>query len=75
MALRELPDLHVALRIVAASNALGGRMEEAKDACMRLQQLSPALSVANLRDSLGPYRRPEDLARYEEGLRKAGLPE
>jgi hypothetical protein len=22
-----------------------------------------------------PFRRPEDLARYEEGLRKAGLPE
>jgi hypothetical protein len=22
-----------------------------------------------------PFRRPKDLARYEEGLRKAGLPE
>jgi TolB-like protein/tetratricopeptide (TPR) repeat protein len=75
MALRELPDLHVALRIAAASNALDGRMEEAEKACMRLQHLNPALRVANLRDSLGPYRRPEDLARYEEGLRKAGLPE
>jgi hypothetical protein len=24
---------------------------------------------------LGPYQRAEDLTRYEEGLRKAGLPE
>jgi hypothetical protein len=24
---------------------------------------------------LGPYRRAEDVARYEEGLRQAGLPE
>src|SRR5262249_49179243 len=34
-----------------------------------------ALGASNLRDVLGPYRRPEDLARYAEGLRKAGLPE
>ena len=24
---------------------------------------------------VGPYRRAEDLSRYEEGLRRAGLPE
>jgi TolB-like protein len=75
MTLREAPDFHTALRIGAASNALAGRAEEANKAVARLRQLDPALRVSNLRDALGPYRRPEDLARYEEGLRKAGLPE
>jgi tetratricopeptide (TPR) repeat protein len=75
MALRESPDFHAALRIGAASNALAGHVVEATKAVARLRQLDPALRVSNLRDALGPYRRPEDLARYEEGLRKAGLPE
>jgi len=75
MALRELPESHSVLRITAASNALAGHMEEAKQVGTRLRQLDPALRVSNLKDALGPYRRPEDLARYEEGLRKAGLPE
>jgi hypothetical protein len=33
------------------------------------------LRVSNLKDVLSPYRRAEDLSRYEEGLRQAGLPE
>jgi tetratricopeptide (TPR) repeat protein len=74
-ALRAWPDYHSALRVAAASNALAGRLEQAQKALARLRQLDPALRVSNVRDRLGPYRRPEDLARYEEGLRKAGLPE
>ena len=74
MALRELPESHSVLRITAASNALAGHMEGAKKVGTRLRQLDPALRMSNLRDTLGPFR-PEDLARYEEGLRKAGLPE
>jgi adenylate cyclase len=70
MALRDRPDY-----LAAASNALAGRPEQARKALARLQQLHPALRVSNLWDWLTPYRRPEDLARYEEGLRKAGLPE
>jgi TolB-like protein/Flp pilus assembly protein TadD len=61
-------------RIVAASHALAGRMEESKTACMRLRQLDPSLRISNLRDRTGPYQ-PDDLARYKDGLRKAGLPE
>jgi adenylate cyclase len=75
MALREAPDFQTALRIAAASNALAGRLEPARKAAARLRGLHPALRVSNLRDVWGPYRRPEDIARYEEGLRKAGLPE
>jgi adenylate cyclase len=75
MALRDQPDYIIALRIAVASNALAGRLEQAQKGLARLRQLDPALRVSNLRDRLGPYRRPEDLARYEEGLRNAGLPE
>ena len=75
MTLRDQPDHLVALRVAAASNALAGRIEQAQKALARLRQLDPALRVSNLKDRIGPYRRPEDLARQEEGLRKAGLPE
>jgi adenylate cyclase len=75
MALRASPDSHQALRVAAASHALAGRLEQAQKALARLRQLHPALRVSNLRDTQGPHRRPEDLARFEEGLRKAGLPE
>jgi TolB-like protein/Tfp pilus assembly protein PilF len=73
MALGDAPDLQPALRISAASNALAGRLELAQEAMARFRRLNPVLRVSNLRDVLGPYRRPEDVARYEEGLRRAGL--
>ena len=44
-------------------------------AVARLRQLNPTLRVSTLKDVLGPYRRAEDLSRYKEGLRQAGLPE
>ncbi|HKX06712.1 MAG TPA: adenylate/guanylate cyclase domain-containing protein [Stellaceae bacterium] len=75
MALQDAPDLQPALRTSAASNALAGRLELAQKAVARLRQLNPALRVSNLRDVMAPFRRPEDFARYEEGLRQAGLPE
>jgi adenylate cyclase len=75
MALRDRPDNVNALRTAAASHALAGRLEQAQKALARLRQLDPVLRISNVRDSHGPYQRPEDLTRIEEGLRKAGLPE
>jgi tetratricopeptide (TPR) repeat protein len=75
MALQDNPDYQAGLRIDAASNAMAGRTEQAQKAVARLRQLNPALRVSNLKNVLGPYRHPEDLSRYEEGLRQAGLPE
>jgi adenylate cyclase len=75
MALQDNPDIQGGLRIAAASNAMAGRPEQAHKAAARLRQLNPALRVSTLKDLLGPYRRAEDLSRYEEGLRQAGLPE
>jgi tetratricopeptide (TPR) repeat protein len=73
-ALREKPNHHPALRVVAASHALTGRMDDANKAMTRMRQLNPALRVSDLGDLI-PFRRKEDLAKYVEGLRKAGLPE
>jgi len=75
MALQDNPDYQPGLRIAAASNAMAARPEQAQKAVARLRQLYPALRVSTLKDMLGPYRRAEDLSRYEEGLRRAGLPE
>jgi TolB-like protein/Tfp pilus assembly protein PilF len=60
--------------IAAASNALAGRVEKAQQISARLRQLDPGFRVSRPRDYF-PFRHPKDLARYEDGLRKAGLPE
>jgi adenylate cyclase len=73
-ALRERPGYLPAERIVAAAAALAGRMEQAEAAMARLRELEPTLRISNLKDQI-PYQRPEDLARFAAGLRKAGLPE
>jgi TolB-like protein/class 3 adenylate cyclase len=75
MALQDNPDYQPGLRIAAASNAMAGRPEQAHQAVARLRQVNPALRVSTLKDVVGPYRRAEDLSRFEEGLRQAGLPE
>jgi TolB-like protein len=61
-------------RIAAASNALVGRIEKAQKIAARFHQLNPGFRVSNIKDRI-PFRRPEDLARYLDGMRKAGLPE
>ena len=38
-------------------------------------QVDPFRRLSNLAAVLGPYRNPEPLALYTEGLRLAGLPE
>jgi TolB-like protein/class 3 adenylate cyclase len=73
-ALWEQANYQSTLRIAAASNALTGRIAEAQKIMDRLRELDPALRVSNLKDYI-PLRRPEDLASFEDGLRKAGLPE
>jgi TolB-like protein len=72
-AVRERPSPQVFL-IAAASNAHAGRLDKAKDAIARLLSLNPRERISNLRDHY-PLRRPEDLAIFADGLRRAGLPE
>jgi TolB-like protein len=69
-----LPSFLVAVSVAAASHALAGRMDKAKQTMQRLRTLDPSLRVSSLQEWL-PIHRPEDLATLAEGLRLAGLPE
>jgi TolB-like protein/tetratricopeptide (TPR) repeat protein len=73
-ALREQPNWAAAARVAAASHALAGRLDQAQKAAARLRQIDPTFRVSDLR-RMFPFRRLEDIASFEEGLRKAGLPE
>ena len=72
-ALRMRPTFLPALRELAAAHALAGRPYEARETGTGCQ-LAPSLRVADIKDWI-PFRRSEDLARMEDGLRMAGLPE
>jgi TolB-like protein len=74
MALSENPTLHMGLRVAALSYALAGQIESAHKTMARLRDIDPALRISNLQE-LTPLQRAQDIARYAEGLRKAGLPE
>ena len=58
----------------AASSALAGHTAEARKAVARILEIDPSMRLSNLQEFI-PLRRPEDLERFAEGLRKAGLPE
>ena len=73
-AIREQPHFLAGFRVAAASNALAGRLDDARATMARLREADPSHRISNLRDRI-PLRRPEDRARLEEGLRLAGLPE
>jgi tetratricopeptide (TPR) repeat protein len=75
MALVEGHDRLTPLRIGAASHAHAGHMEKARQLATKMCGLYPALRISNFREALGPYRREEQLAKYEDALRQAGLPE
>jgi tetratricopeptide (TPR) repeat protein len=72
-AIREQPVHFIATCVAAASHALAGQAEEAAEAMTRLRQLDPDFRLSNL-DDFFPIRRPDDAARWADGLRNAGLP-
>lgn len=72
-AFRDFPDFLLAVAIIAASHAHTGRMDEAQRAMRHVRLLDPALRLSGIADWL-PIRRPEHLATFVDGLRKAGLP-
>ncbi len=73
-ALADNPNTHQALRATALSCAWAGRTEQARKAISRLLEIDPTLRVSKLLN-ITPLQRPQDIARYQEGMRKAGLPE
>ena len=78
--LRELPNYAAALRYRAASLALLGRLEEARQAVDRLLEGRPGYSIAEVRrhqefDMNNPFKKPGVADSLNRGLRLAGLPE
>ncbi len=73
-AIQEGTNFFPAFRMAIASKALAGRQEEARDALRRLLQIDPAARISNTTER-ALFRRLQDAARIEEGLRIAGLPE
>jgi adenylate cyclase len=74
-ALREQPNNLDVIGLLAMSDALAGRPDEARAGMTRLVQLSPGRRLSNINDRMPPYRRPGDRAKVLEAARKAGLPE
>jgi len=62
------------VRVAAATNAVAGRLNEARGFIARALELDPEMRISNLKDRV-TWFRPEDFAKYVEALRKAGLPE
>jgi TolB-like protein len=70
----ERPGILATLRGAVVNNALAGRRQETERALARLLELDPGMRIRDVRNHRS-FGRAEDLARYEEGLRRAGLPE
>ena len=70
---RDKADRAFPIGILAAIYACAGRADEARLAVLQLRQLDPELRLSNL-DGWLPFRRPQDLAMFSNGLSKAGLP-
>jgi hypothetical protein len=73
-ALQSRPNHLTALRVLVASHAMAGEIDAARQACAAYQQSDPAARVSNVNDRL-TFRRDEDIEKFKEGLRRAGLPE
>ncbi len=72
-AIKLSPD-HLAPHVGLAST-LGelGRQEEAKTPVSEILRIDPGFSIKKYSEGLS-YKNPADLARFEDGLRRAGLP-
>ena len=78
--LRERPNFAAALRYRAASLALLGRTDEARQVIARLLEHAPGYTVSEVRrhhefDMNSPFKRPGVAESLYRGLRLAGLPE
>lgn len=59
---------------LSASHALNGNLDDARWQLTELLTWNPELSLSKVSDSI-PYQHKQDLDRFLDGLRKAGMPE
>ncbi|MCW5569219.1 MAG: CadC-family transcriptional regulator, partial [Burkholderiales bacterium] len=71
---RERPSFMASIRMLAASQALSGQLEEARRTMARVRELDPTFHIVDV-EAVTPLRRHEDLAKYIDALRLAGLPD
>jgi TolB-like protein/Flp pilus assembly protein TadD len=70
-AIQQRPGFIAAHRILCASLAMAGRMEETRSAMAKLRELQPNISIEWIRQYV-PYT-PRAMPHFLEGMRKAGL--
>ena len=73
-AFRDQPNLLTPLLVQSASLAHMGRLDEAQRIVQEVLRLSPSYRLSRLRQRT-LFRKPQDTARFTDGLRLAGLPE
>jgi tetratricopeptide (TPR) repeat protein len=73
-ALQHQPGWPAATRLAAVSNACAGRMVEARAAVARLHEVYPNLRLSDIAAQM-TLKRPQDVARWQEGFRLASLSE
>ena len=73
-AMLEQSNNFMAALAAAGANAMAGNLDIATSAMVRVRELDPTFCFSKVKDRL-PHREPELLARWNDALRRAGLPE
>jgi TolB-like protein/class 3 adenylate cyclase len=73
-AMLEQSNNFIAALVAAGANAMAGNLDTATSAMERVRELDPNFRLHKVKYRL-PNRQPEALARWEDALRRAGLPE
>jgi len=74
--LQSRPNHLTAFLVLMAAHAMAGRLDAARRATATFLHLYPAARLSNVKDQLGSlFQREEIVAKFERGLRLAGLPE
>jgi TolB-like protein/class 3 adenylate cyclase/Tfp pilus assembly protein PilF len=74
MALRQRPNSLSTLRVAIAANALAGHLDVARQMVGRYRELDPAARLAKMKEWWW-FRGGEDVEKYLEGFRLAGMPD
>jgi len=72
--MRQRPNVPAVYRTVMACHAMLGRVREAQQACALALQLDPTQRISDIKDRM-PFRRTEDIEKFAEAFRIAGMPE
>ncbi|WP_245470736.1 adenylate/guanylate cyclase domain-containing protein [Bradyrhizobium guangzhouense] len=68
------PRITPSLRIASVGHALSGRLDQARAMMGRLREIDTVMRLSNV-EEWSPFNRKQDVERFLEGLRLAGLPD